>query len=171
MKLTTTLLMGMCFAFLPGCALFGGAANPTTEVGVSLLGGFRFFDSKDNDISIKNAKFNKETGEFEIGELTIRNNSSDVRISSVQQMDAFNRQLVTHGENITRLGNIATGLAEILAPLAFPGIKLNGPLGGSAEVNTETTKGLVELMRPLIEKAVNDAIKKASSSPAPPDGE
>lgn len=174
MRFGMCILAGVALAACGGCAALGGAANPRTEVSASPLGGFRFHDSKDNDIEIENAEYDPSTKALKIGKLTIRNNATDVRIASVQQMDAFNRQLVTHGENITRFGQIVLGLAETIAPLALPGVKLDGPLGGSATVNAATSKALIDALAPAIEKLVNDAIAKAAREgkfreTAPPD--
>ena len=84
----TLLLLGSC---LVGCSL---PTNPQTSLAAGPWGSFfTFKDTKDNDILIKGAEYNPETKQFKLSELTVRNNSSDVRIANVEQIKAYTAQV------------------------------------------------------------------------------
>lgn len=168
-------ILAAVLAACGGCTAF---SDPRTEISASPLWGFKLHDSKDHVVELRDAEYDPETKRFKVGQLTINGDASTVRLANVQQMDAYNRQLETHGRNIERFGSIVAQLAETIAPLALPGLKLKGPLGGSATVNSAATQSLIEALAPAIEKMVNDAIGKAAvegkfredSAPDPAEG-
>ena len=77
-----TLLVLSC-----GCAFI----KPITEIKGGPMG-WRFTDTKDNDVLVKNAIYNPDTGSFSVEEVNVSNKSSPVIEANVQQMLAFVEQ-------------------------------------------------------------------------------
>ena len=100
--------------FVPGCAFI----KPTTRLAGP---GWEFVDTKDNDIQIKNAKFDPETKGFSVEDLIVANKSSPVIEANVKQMLAFAEQQRAFNEGLqvamTGLANIVNELVPALGML------------------------------------------------------
>jgi len=70
-----------------GCAFI----KPTTELKGGPFG-WRFTDTKDNNVLVKNAEYDPKTGQFSVEEVNVSNQSSPVIEANVQQMLAFVEQ-------------------------------------------------------------------------------
>jgi len=127
----------LCLGLLCGC----GAVEPRTAFSYGALG-FSFSDTKNNDVQIK--KFNRDpvSGAVSFDELTVRNNASDVMTANVQQMVALNEQFRIHGENLNRM----LGQITAILPSVLPGLRIEGPLGGSATVNPALVEAIAEAL-------------------------
>ena len=132
---------------LGGCVLSGCAYNkPTTELSASAFGGFKFYDSKDNDIIVKGAEFNPETKQFSVEELTVKNAASPVIDANVQQMLAFVEQQRAANEGIkAAFDGLATmtGLITRMAETILPGSggSIDTPYGGGEiHISSPATK-------------------------------
>ena len=136
-----------------------GYANPRTIV---RAGPVYLEDSKDNDILLEGAEYNHKTGDLHIDKFTLRNNASDVRIANVEQLRLVNEQIRIHGENIAQ----SLGLITALAEKALPGLKINGPLGGSATASNAAVALLAEQVAALL-AAKNDGLQTRPTSVAP----
>lgn len=122
------LILGGCI--LTGCAFI----EPTTELSGGPFG-WRFYDSKDNDITLKNAEFNADSRAFSIDELTIVNRSSPVIEANVQQMLAFVEQQKAANEGIkaafdglAQMTGLITRMAETILPGS--GVSVESEWGG-----------------------------------------
>ena len=145
--------LGLFVISIAGC----GYANPRTVV---RAGPVYLEDSKDNDILLEGAEYNHQTGDLHIDKFTLRNNASDVRIANVEQLRLVNEQIRIHGENITQ----SLGLITALAEKALPGLKINGPLGGSATASNSAVAILAEQVAALL------AAKQAGGTRLPGEG-
>jgi hypothetical protein len=131
------------------CSLCSGCAfiKPTTEV--SGPGGWHFVDTKDNDVTIKGAKYNSATHDGGIDEVVVSNKASPVIEANVQQMLAFVEQQKAANEGI----KIAfAGLSDMISQLT--------PLVGMLRTQTSS---LTEL-----QTAIGTLTKKIESIPAIP---
>lgn len=178
-----------------GCQMSGrqllGAIEPETVVELEPPTVFkpvptlRFRNTKNTTVVARGLKMNKETGLFELEELSIIDDSSGVINADAARLPIVaeaSRRMYEHLDLVSN--NILDGwksgieLGKTIAPLAFPGLAIKGPLGGSATVNSAATQSLIEALAPAIEKMVNDAIGKAAvegkfregSAPDPAEG-
>ena len=98
-------------------AMLGGCMPSPAHTSFSINGfGWSFADTKDNDISVKGAKW----GDKSVDEITIRNNASDVNKTLATMMLAFVEQQKQVNEGITRVGNIIDKLVPLLGGGAAP---------------------------------------------------
>lgn len=106
----------MCMSCIStGCATIRA---PRTELKAGPFGSFfSFFDSKDNDITIKNAKYDSKTNMFSVKELTVRNNASDVSRAYADQIKAQAEFTKAFAENLRAMAAIVTA--------ALPGVSSN----------------------------------------------
>lgn len=124
----------LAFAFLcAGCM----PEKATTQVGGGAFG-WNFKDSKDNDVSIKNAKYNPSTSEASVEDLTIRNNASDVNRTLAEMMLANAEQWKAVAEHTRALTD---GMAKISASLSW----LTGFGGGGAPSDDEMLSRVKQL--------------------------
>lgn len=102
-----------------------GVLHPQTKVWGGVLG-WGFSDGKDNDVSIKGARYNPDTHEFAMDELTIVNSASRPIAANVEQLRLVNEQIRIHGENIAQSLALITALAEKV----LPGLSVPRPASG-----------------------------------------
>lgn len=132
------LVIGPCNA---GCAQI----KPTTQVSINpITRTISFKDTKNNDVTFEEVSYNHDTKTFYVKGFVLKNNSSEVIDSNVQQMMAFVEQQRAANEGITQA---FAGLAENISALGgaltgvlanLPAVKTSAetPLGsGSVEVN------------------------------------
>lgn len=102
MKMTIGLIvLALCVG---GC---GYQDKARTSLGASVWG-WNFDDSKDNDITLKGAKW----GDKSVDELVIRNNASDVNKSIAEIAIANARVAEAHGKNIEQALNAIANIAS-----------------------------------------------------------
>jgi len=110
------ILMAMSvLALVGGCAVEGlHWATPKTQFSYGVTG-VKFTDTKDNDISIKDAGIDpNDPSRFHLGELTIRNNASDVRRANVEQMEAVTAQTQLITSAMTQMTADIAKIVELL---------------------------------------------------------
>ncbi|TXH52501.1 MAG: hypothetical protein E6Q97_15820 [Desulfurellales bacterium] len=116
-----------------------GCANPQTRIWGGPFG-WGFSDSKDNDVELAKAGFNKETGEFSLEGLKIVNNASAVRRANVEQIRAG-----YEGAALLFPAMLDAVLARLPALKQFaPAATLSGPLGGAVSLPPEVLKPIAE---------------------------
>lgn len=189
------LILAAVLAACGGCQMGGrqllGAIEPETVVELEPPTVFkptptiRVRNTKNTSVFVRDMEFgfNKTSGEghFKVGEVSLIDDASGVINADAARLPIVaeaSRRMYEHLDLVSN--NILDGwksgieLGKTIAPLAFPGLAIKGPLGGSATVNSAATQSLIEALAPAIEKMVNDAIGKAAvegkfRAPATPD--
>lgn len=134
-----TILAFLAAVFLHGFLIGCGILHPETKLYGGPFG-WGFEDSKDNNVKLAKASYNKDTGEFGLEGLEIVNNASNPIAANVEQLKIVNEQMRIHGENIAR----SLGLITALAEKALPGLQVSGPLGGSATMSNSAIDALIQ---------------------------
>lgn len=103
---------------IAGAPLFGciGQHRPKTEIKYG-LGGFRFTDTKDNDVSWDELVIDPSTRVAKVTGFQLRNNASDPINAFVSQMQVqveLHKQL---GENMNMIFSQLNSMIETIAPL------------------------------------------------------
>lgn len=110
----------------PGCSL---PANPHTSVGFNPWSHtIEFYDSKDNEIEIAGLTYSRETGDFKLERMAIRNNASDVRRANVEQINAYTEQVKATTAMMTQMTASLASMLPYLRPAVTTSI--NTPYGG-----------------------------------------
>jgi hypothetical protein len=102
--------------------LFGGGCmmpdEPETRFGVNVwTHSWEFRDTKDNRVTIKNARYNAATKEASVELVEIENSASAVIREQVEQMKIWNEQMRTANEGIR---DTMAGLTSIAGTLTAP---------------------------------------------------
>lgn len=117
----------LAFAMLlTGCATM--TPPPHTRFGVNpFTHTFDFDDTKNNDVTLKDLKYDAASHDFSLAELSIHNNASDVIGANVSLMAAYNEQLKTQTEalhvfmdGMSAMTGALTGLAHEVMPYLPP---------------------------------------------------
>lgn len=128
-------------AGLGSCITGCGNVEPETRVGWDpVRRQIVFRDTKDNDIEIKNLKYDPATDGFSMESLVIRNNASDVMTANVAQMQVILEMHKTFGQNAQI---VLGGLADIAGQLT--------PLLGTLKTTTQQQCALTDLLKGLVE--------------------
>ena len=114
------LMAAMAFP-IGGCLTGCGAIKPHTKFGMGMFG-WNLSDTKDNDIEVKNARYDPKTHEFSVESIVIRNNSSDVMTANVAQMQQITEQM--------KEINIGTALWMDMIKSVVPGVAGGMASGG-----------------------------------------
>lgn len=129
---TTLGVMGgmVCMVGLLGCSL---PSNPHTSVGFNPWSKtIEFYDSKDNEIEVSGLTYAKDSGDFKLDKLSIRNNASDVRRANVEQINAYTEQVkatTAMMQNMT--ASLASMVPYVRPPAVSGSLTLPGGIGGS----------------------------------------
>jgi hypothetical protein len=135
-------MMGRLFVVIFAVALlvcqFGCWApkSPETRLGVNVwTHTWEFSDTKDNSVTIKNAKYDPVTKEASVELVQIENSASTVIQQQIEQMKIWNLQMQTANEGIraTLLGltQLANQFTSILAGARLQ-TQLDTPMGKGA---------------------------------------
>jgi len=105
-----------CGACLLGCNM--PTHKPETCIRYSALFGFKFFDSKDNDISVQELSVDPTTKVGMIKGLTIRNNASDPMTAFIGQQQMYLEGMKQQTEQLNSVINGLQSVVSALMPLA-----------------------------------------------------
>lgn len=109
----------LAVAMLGSCVAGCYSPEPAqTRFGMGAFRGWEFHDSKDNDVSVEYAGYNSETKQWEVKNLTIRNNASDVNKTLEAMMLANAEQWKAVAEHTRALGEATSSIAGALSWLA-----------------------------------------------------
>lgn len=135
-----------------------GCANPQTKIWGGPFG-WGFSDSKDNNVELAEAGYNRESGEFSLKGLKIENNASEVRRANVEQIRAG-----YEGAALLFPAMLDAVLARLPALRQFaPAATLDGPLGGSLSIPPD-------VLKPITDAAVQAVLERLGAAkvlPAP----
>jgi len=131
-----------------------------------------FDDTKNNTIIVRDVKFNRETGLFELGELSILNDSSGVINADAARMPLILEMQKRAFDHYDTVSNNVRSIFEKgietggkIAGLALPGATLTGPLGLGASVSNAGLDALAEQLLPkLLEKLAGNAGAKTRTT-------
>lgn len=147
-RLMAFLVACMAIIAMGGCASvqdMWAPAPPQTKAEYGAWSGFKFYDTKNNDVDL-DAQYDPKTGAYSV-KAKIRNNASEVNESlvplmqqfilglsaRVDQMDARTREVEAHGKNIMGALSELRGMIDSgLAPLKGLKTKIDTPIGGAA---------------------------------------
>lgn len=144
MKTFLCISLAMCTVLVTGCPY----ANPRTEVGYSWAG-FKFHNSKDVKVQIRNAKYDPASQRFEVEELIIEDNASDVRRANVEQIKAQTEQVQAITAMITQQTQILASMAQSIMPWIKPATSTGITIPGVGGITTSTTPVPVPTTQPI----------------------